>query len=633
MIKNLTRRDTLALLAAGAALPASQAGAFVGSSFLEAAVDAGDLPPVNERVPANPRVVDLGGMGRTPGQHGGTLRVLIGRQKDIRIMPMFGYSRLVGYDPDLNFVPDVLASFEVEEGRIFTFTLREGHRWSDGAPFTTEDLRYAYEDVMKHDKLPGIPAYLKPEGHEPVLEVVDELTVRYVWPVPNPEFLPALAAPVPPRLVMPSHYMKQFHADHTAMEDIQPVIDAERKDDWRALHTHMSRQNRPENPDLPTLEPWRPRTKPPSQQFVFERNPYFHRVDENGLQLPYVDRFVLNIASFEVIAAKTATGDSDLQATSIGFGDFTVLKEAEGRFPVSVKLWKASQGSRIALYPNLNTQDEVWRNLFRDVRTRRAMSLAVDRSEINQALFFGLCNLSANTVLPQSPLFKQEYADAWASYDPDQANKLLDEAGFGAPGADGLRVLPDGRPANLVVESAGESTVETDVLELIRDQYRKVGIGLVTRTSQRDIFRSRILAGQVNISVWVGLDNGLASADMPPRQLAPTADDDLQWPVWGVHFLSGGSQGKAPDMPEAQELVDLFNAWRASTSSEEREEIWHKMLSIHADQVFTIGTVNGALQPLLHAADLQNVPDEKVFGYSPTSYLGIYMPDTFWREG
>ncbi len=627
----LTRRETLGILSAGSVLPLS-AHAFTGSQFLQDAVVAGDLPTADQRVPLEPRVINIRELGGVPGRHGGEIRMLIGRQKDVRIMPIYGYSRLIGFDRDLNFIPDILKSYEVEEERIFTFHLRKGHKWSDGHPFTSEDLRYAFEDVLLHDKLPGLPLYLRPGGEVPKLEVIDELTVRYSWSIPNPEFLPRLAAPVPPRIVMPAHYMKQFHADYQSPEELAKHVEANRVDDWRGLHTKLSRPNRPENPDLPTLEPWRPRTKPPAQQFVFERNPFFHRVDENGLQLPYVDRVLLNVSSYDVIPAKVAAGDSDLQSTTINFNHYTVLKEAEKRHKVNVSLWERSQGSRLALYPNMNCTDPVWRELFRDVRVRRALSLAIDRREINKALFFGLCTESANTVLPTSPLYRPEYAEAWIRHDPDEANALLDAAGFSKAGLDGQRNLPDGRVAGILVETAGESSVETDVLELIGDHFRRIGLPLWTRSSQRDIFRSRVLAGAVVMSVWYGLDNGVPTAEMPPDELAPTADDQLQWPAWGVHHMSGQRQGVAPDLPEVQRLLELLQQWRSARSSDEREAVWHEMLGIHADQVYSIGTINRAPQPILRARDLRNVPESALYSYSPTSMLGIYNPDTFWRD-
>ncbi|MDZ4134229.1 MAG: ABC transporter substrate-binding protein, partial [Paracoccaceae bacterium] len=267
-----------------------------------------------------------------------------------------------------------------------------------------------------------------------------------------------------------------------------------------------------------------------------------------------------------------------------------------------------------------------------DVRMRRALSLAVNRAEINMVIYYGLARESANTVLAESPLFKPEYATAWSSYDPDQANALLDAVGLVERGKNKMRLLPDGRQASIIIESSGESTLETDVLELVRDHFRDVGIALFVRTSQRDIFRSRAMGGEVLMSVWQGLDNGVPTADMSPDALAPTADDQLQWPRWGVHYLSNQKQGEAPDLPEVQELLQHLGNWRRSSTTEQRRAAWDAMLEIHADQVFTIGTVNGALQPVVRATKLRNLPETALYGFEPTSYLGAYMPDTFWYD-
>ena len=629
----ITRRKLLGLLAA-TAVPVKLRAETLEAAFLDARVASGELPPLADRLPLNPRVINLQSMGRVAGKHGGRLRILIGRQKDIRYVPINSYSRLIGYSETLELQADILESYTIDEGRIFTFHIREGHRWSDGELLSAEDFRYFWDHVVMNTEIlrGGPPVSLKVGGKLATFEVLDPLTVRYSWDTPNPLFLSKLAAPLPQVLLLPAKYMKQFHAQFQTPEQLEIYIKQYRVDDWVGLHQKMSRQNRPENPDLPTLEAWRPTTASPSAQFIFERNPYFHRVDENGRQLPYVDRIVLNVSSAEIIAAKTATGESDLQTAGIGLPDYTLIKESESRFPIKVSLWRRSRGSSVALFPNLNCRDEVWQPLFRDVRVRRAMSLAINRREINQVLYYGLARESADTVLPESPLFKPEYASAWASYDPDQANRLLDEAGLDQRNDKGKRLLPDGREANITIESAGEQTLETDVLELITDHFLAIGIALFVRSSQRDIFRSRVTGGDVLMSVWQGLDNGLPSADMPPSQLSPTSDSQLQWPVWGLYNMSAKNQGSPATMPKVQALEQLHDQWMMTTTIEQRADIWHQMLSIHADQVFSIGTVNGGLQPVARTLRLRNIPDEAVIGFQPTSYLGVYMPDTFWLE-
>jgi peptide/nickel transport system substrate-binding protein len=600
--------------------------------FLHERLRAAALPDIADRLPKRPRVVNLASMGRKPGAYGGNIRMLVGSQRDTRLMTISGYARLVGYDEKLELQADILESFTAEEDRVFTFKIREGHRWSDGEYLTAEDFRYAWEDVVLDEDLRrgGLPRELLADGQPPVFEVVDQYTVRYTWPTPNPDFLPKLAAPQPIVVVMPAKYLKQFHKKYQDENRLSALVTQYRAKHWRDLHTKMSRSYRPENPDLPTLDPWRNTTAPPAEQFIFERNPFFHRVDENGLQLPYIDRVLLNVSSSEIIPAKAGAGESDLQFTGLDFTDYAFLKDSESRYPVKVSLWTKTQGALVALLPNLNSSDDVWRKLFQDVRVRRALSIAIDRTEINKAVFYGLAAESADTILPESPLFKEKYKAAWSQHDPDLANKLLDEAGLVNRNDDGFRLLPDGRMMQIVVETAGESTLETDVLELVTDHWRQVGISLFIKTSQRDIFRNRAMAGQIMVSMWSGLDNGVPTADMNPSQLAPTADEQLQWPVWGMHYLSNGQKGKAPDLPEAVELIKLLDQWKKTGDMAERTAIWAKMLDLYTDQVFSIGIVNASCQPMLRSAHLQNMPDAGLYGFDPTCYLGVYMPDTFW---
>jgi peptide/nickel transport system substrate-binding protein len=630
----VTRRTFLGVIAS-TMLPAAASAAMdrdYEPDYLRPWLKAAQLPPLADRIPDRPRIVHVKEMGREPGEYGGAVRMIIGSQSDLRFMTIYGYARLVGYDQKLQLQPDILDDFEATNDRVFTFRLRPGHKWSDGKPFTADDFRYWWEDVILNKSLtPGGGALeLRPHGKLPHFEVIDPVTVRYTWEEPNPNFLPSLATPQPIVLAGPAHYLKQFHKKYQDDIRLSALMQDNRARKWTDLHIKMGRSYRPENPALPVLDPWRNTTPPPAEQFVFERNPFFHRVDENGRQLPYIDRFVLNVSSSSIIAAKAGAGESDLQATGIDFDDYTFLKDAEKRYPVKVELWKMARGSRVALLPNLNCSDLVWRELFRDVRVRRALSLAIDRHEINLAVFYGLGVESADTVLPESPLYKPEYASAWIAHDPDQANALLDQAGLQKRNADGIRLLPDGRAAEITVETAGETTLDTDVLELITDHWRRIGIALFTRSSQRDIFRSRAMGGRIMMSIWYGLDNGVPTADMNPGQLAPTQDDQLQWPLWGMYYLSAGTQGVSPDLPEAAALIDLLKEWGVAASMTERTEIWQKMLSVYTQQVFSIGLINSTLQPVLRSAKLRNMPDRALYGFDPTCLLGVYMPDTFW---
>lgn len=598
---------------------------------LQAKVDAGELPPVAERIPKVPLVVKAT-KERMVGKSGGKLLTMIGRQKDSRLMMVYGYARLVGYDENYNLVPDILHSVEIEDNRRFTLKLRPGHRWSDGHPFTSEDFRYYWEDVAQHDSLSpvGPPIDLLVDGQLPEVSFPDETTVVYEWHAPNPFFLPALARASPLFIFRPAHYMKQYHEKYTDLEELAALVDEYAKPTWASLHNSLDNLNKMDNPHLPVLQPWLVVTPPPSQRLTAARNPFYHRIDQEGMQLPYLDEWLLAITSPGLVPAKTAAGDSDLQSRGIGFSDYTLLKEAQKREGYQVLLWKTVRPSNFALYPNLNAVDPIWRKLNRDVRFRRALSLAIDRNEINQVIYFGLGLVGNQGPLPESPLYKPAYRQAWAEYDIAQANKLLDEIGLTERDSQGIRLLPNGEPLQIIVESAGETEEEPDILELVKTSWKKIGVGLFTKPSDRTALRNRIFSGEANMVIWFGFENGVPTPAMSPADWVPVKQSGYEWSKWGQYRETKGEAGEPVDMEKPKQLLAAFDDWRAATSDAERLKAWETILQINADQVYTIGFVGQVPQPVVANRDLANIPKVGVYNWEPGAQFGVYRTDSFF---
>jgi peptide/nickel transport system substrate-binding protein len=618
------------VVALSMAVPGTVQAELHETPFFQQDVATGKLSRVGERLPSDPKVAD----SETIGDPGGELRMLMGGPKDTRMMVVYGYARLVGYTPALTLVPDILTSVDVQDGRVFTLHLRSGHRWSDGHPFTSEDFRYWFEDVAQNNQLSpsGLPVSMMVQGEVPRFEALDETTIRYAWTRPNPLFLPQLAGADPLYIYCPSHYLKQFHEKFADKVTLEALVKKNNQRNWAALHARMDAMYRNDNPNLPSLDPWVLKTKPPSERFIFERNPYYYRVDEAGHQLPYIDRVIMSIADSKIIPAKTGAGESDLQARYLRFDNYTFLKDSEARNKYSVHLWRTGPGSQLALYPNLNVNDEIWRALVRDLRFRRALSLAVNRHEINQAIYFGLAIEGQNTVLPQSPLYEPEYRAAWANFDLNEANRLLDLIGLTKRDSDGMRLLPDGRPMEIIVENSGESTEQSDVLELIRDSWRRLGIRLFAKPLQLTLFRRRVFSGETLMSIDKGIENGLATPSMPPQEFAPINQQQLQWPKWGQYYETKGKAGEAPDLPSATRLKELYEEWLGAAQPPDQSRIWRAMLPIWADEVFSIGTVAGVLQPVVVSEKLHNVPEEGFYNWEPGAFFGVFKPDTFWLD-
>ena len=453
-----------------------------------------------QRVPQVPSVVDMTAGDKQPGKPGGEIAWMIGRARDLRVMNTYSYARLVGYGTDFKLHPDILQSVDVEGEKVFTLHLRPGHKWSDGQPFTSDDFRFPPGRMSNRttravaNARPGYQRLLV-DGEAPKVEYPDALTVRYSWSKPNPEFLPWLAGAAPLYIYAPAHYLKQFHKNIRRLP--RPWTGWSTRPEmrnWVALYNLRSKLIDSANPQLPVLEPWVVTTKPPAERFVFVRNPYYHRIDSQGRQLPYIDRVVVNVVEGSLIPAKAGTGEADLQARGLRFDNISFLKAGQEAGQYKVRLWPTALGSEVALYPNMNCTDKDWRTLNRDVRFRRALSLGIDRDEINQTVFFGQARPSQNTVLPESPYYDAAVATEWTEFDIDKANALLDEAGLGNRDSDGIRLMPNGRRLEIVVESTGERTIEVrhpaaDPGQLGQDRRRPVHHPVAARCSCSGLFR------------------------------------------------------------------------------------------------------------------------------------------------
>lgn len=622
------RRIMVGLLALALATGIARAVELQETPELKPAVAAGKLPPVADRIPLEPLVVDLRAKGREFGTPGGMIRTLIARAKDVRMAVVYGYARLVGYTETYELVPDILRAIDVDEDRAFTLHLRKGHKWSDGYPFTTEDFRYWWEDVANNAELTpnGPPELMLVDGRPPVVTVIDETTISYEWDAPNPRFLPALAAARPPFIYRPAHVMKQFHVAYADAAKLQAAVVDDSSRSWAALHNKRDDLYNFDDPELPTLQPWMNVTSRNSQRYVLQRNPFYHRIDSEGRQLPYVDAIEMTVAASGLIPAKANRGEVDLQARGLDLSDAPVLRKGEAAGGYVTHLWTSGYASEIALYPNLNYNDPVWRAVLRDVRFRRALSMAISRKTLNKTLYFGLARPVGMTALPQSPFYSEANAQAWAMHDADRANALLDEMGL-ARGADGIRKLPDGRKLEIIAETAGERQEEIDALELITEMWREIGVDLMFRPLDRDILRNKVYAGESMMPVWFGSNLGIPTAEAAPTEIAPVDQSVFSWPKWGQYYQTMGQVGEPVDMPEPKRLLELFEQWSRATTQEERSSAWREMLAINADQVFAIGLVSSAPQPIVASNRLHNIPAEGVYAWEPGAHFGVYRLD------
>ena len=391
---------------------------------------------------------------------------------------------------------------------------------------------------------------------------------------------------------------------------------------------------RNDNPDLPSLEPWILKTRPPADRIVFERNPYYYRVDGAGHQLPYIDRVVLTIANSKIIPAKTGAGESDLQARYLSFDDYTFLKAGEAENGYQVRLWRTGPGSQLALYPEPQRQR---RGLAR-AGARRAFpprAVARHRPPRDQPgdLFRAGDRRPEHGAAAEPALSAAISYRLAAQYDLAEANRLLDEIGLEA--RQRRAAAPAGRPdrSRSSIENSGELSEKSDVLELIRDSWREIGIRLFSRPMQLTLFRRRVFAGETLMSLDKGIENGLATADMSPWEFAPTAQQQLEWPKWGQFMETKGTAGERPDLPEA---VRLQGALRG-LARRRRCRGARPDLARNAADLGRTRSTRSASSPACSSRSsstrkLRNVPAEGMYNWDPGAHFGIYKPDGFWFD-
>ena len=417
------------------ATPASQ---YSEAPMLAEMVSAGDLPPVDERLPVDPMVMPV---ADTTGNYGGTFRRGFKGVSD-RWGPTKMQDRgLSWYDQNLNMQPRMAESWEInDDASEWTFHLRKGMSWSDGTPFTTEAIRWWWEEDETNTTIsPSIGGtWVSGPDRTPMeLEIVDDSTVTFKFPLPNPLYVYRLGRQTR-NLYLPGHYLEQFHMELTDDQDgLQAQVEEAGFNSWEEYYT--DRRWWYLNPDLPSIGPWISKNELSNELFLMERNPYFFGVDSDGRQLPYIDDVAHRLfETNDVFDLRIINGEIDFQARHVNIGNFTLYKENEENGDYKVFLGSAYGHSAIQL--NQSTKNERLNEFFNVRDVRIALSVAVDRVSINELVWDGLMTPRQYSPLESSVQAYPKQANAWIEYDPDLANQLLDDAGYAEKDNDGFRL-------------------------------------------------------------------------------------------------------------------------------------------------------------------------------------------------
>ena len=618
---------TQAAAAATPAVAAPTAASGTSMTFKESPlfadqVKAGKLPSVDKRLPDPADLLVVKPLNGT-GQYGGTWNMSFTGPADFHAYDRQTYEAMLAWPADLKnpIEPNLAKKWEWStDNKAITLYLRKGLKWSDGEPFTVDDVVFWWNDIELDTNLTPAPhAEYMVNGKPMQVEKVDDYTVKLHYDGPNGLTLRMLAfhggqwptAFEKFGFYAPQHYLKQFHPKYNSSSDYKTF--AAKADDL--------------NPDRPSLWPWRITQWSPSEnKLIGERNPYYWKVDDQGNQYPYIDEIYMHLVNNnEVTNLMAANGQLDFQFRGIDVAKYTVLSDNSQKGNFHLLRWPAADGSEIAFFPNQTIGDADLRTAFRDKRFRQALSLGINRDQVNQVSYLGLGTPRAATVLPQSPYYSEGIDKASAAYDPTQANQLLDQMGL-KKGSDGTRTYSSGKPVQFLVETSTTSGAPLDGIQLVVKNWQALGLKVDLKTMDRSLYWPRATGNQVQMAVW-GIDRGLEPMVDPIYQIP---FDNRSWfaPQWGVWYNTGGKQGEKPEGSAAQ-VQQLYDQFKSTVDPAKQIQIAQQICKIAADDVFAIGTVGMVPSIVVVKNYVQNVPDSAVTDWIMFSPNNLH-PFQFW---
>jgi len=607
----------LAVAVAAALAWVSMAGAFQEAPMLTGRVQTGELPPVEDRLPKVPPVVEP---VKAVGTYGGSWRRLAVGLGDIGLINRLGYEPLVRWDRSgTAVIPGVAEGWEIhDDGRRFVFRLRDGMHWSDGSPFTSDDLLFWHRDCLLNKEItPVVPFWLVLDGLPVEVSAPGPLSVEFRFPQSYGLFLEMLAFRGN-SILMPKHYLKQFHPSYTEQAELAQRVKAEGYDHWFQLFAMKADYN--QNPDLPTLKPFKIRIPLPAMRVVAERNPYYWKVDPAGNQLPYIDEIVYTVVqNTEIGNFKAMTGEVDFQARFINSQNYSLFMQERERG--GYRVMRDYDPVSTVIYINQYSKDERLRPILQDRRFRIALSLAVNRPELIELVYSGMAVPSRGVASRYDPYYLPEFDELHIGYDPEEADRLLDAVGLKS-GTGGMRRMPDGEPFKEIVHCyPSEIGTSIDQWQLVVDYWREVGLDFVVKVDAAPLSILQVTNG--NSDFWAYATAGMHWT-VDPNWYVPWASYSYFAPLYGRYVGSEGKAGVKPP-PEFQRLLDRYVELRSIVGYEERKlAVGRSILRQWAEECYTIGLVHQE-QITIVSHRFQNVPDGIIHSYRlmTPGYIGI----------
>ncbi|MDE0230503.1 MAG: ABC transporter substrate-binding protein [Spirochaetaceae bacterium] len=607
--------------------------------MLAAMVAAGELPPVQERLPEEPLVLQpLASIGRYGGNLIGAANYPTYGADDVWSARIQG---LLKPSMDLaTVVPNAARAWQASDDlRSLTLHLRRGMKWSDGHPFTADDVMFWYDDYLGNDEInPVKPKMWSPGGELMTVEKLDDLTVRYSFAAPFPGGTVLMAAV--PRdgnwtTFAPRHYLEQFHISYNP--EANDLAKAAGLDNWYQLlrsHWGLEIQSR-EDVDLPSIDTWVLDEVDAAGNKYFTRNPYYWKIDTAGNQLPYIDEQTRQLFdSMETIHLQVINGELSYAAFHSVLNNYPLYKSNEAEGGYRVLLWKSLRGAEQTFYWNQTSKDPVLREIFNDIRFRQATSLAINRDEINDSLFFGRAVPRQATVNPDNELFEPWMADHYAEYDPDRANELLDEMGLEWDADGEYRLRPDGKRIAVVFPYRELEGPKQRINELAQEYWKAIGIDVTLKQVSSKLFWEMVNANEVDLGgkhLDMNTVTGLYSCTFCRFRPSWGVSNGRPWQTW---YNTDGAQGEEPP-PDVKELFELSDQWLTMPpDTDEWRALGKELMKRNVEGMYQVGTVGMGPQPVLVADNLHNIPDEGSWWYDwfAVWFAGYHADQWYFSE-
>lgn len=596
-------------------------------------VASGELPPVEERLPKEPAVVEV---VEEIGQYGGTWQRAALGVNDIQLVARLSYETLVRWNHDAtDVVPNVAKDYEItNDGRTFTFYLREGMKWSDGHPFTADDIEFWWNDVILNtDLTPVPPEWLTIDGELPEFVKIDDYTVQWTFPQPYGLFLRAIATRGnydESMTTYSKHYLSQFHPNYRSEEELKALLAQEGMENWFQLF-RQKMDARIHGAEVPVIWPWYVTRPSPAQPVVAERNPYYWKVDTEGNQLPYIDQVTHYVVENpEVLNLRAASGEIDMQLRHILVDNLPVFVRNAQQQDYRVLQWQGAEASNFLVYPNMFVENDTLRQLNRDKRFRQALSLAIDRNEINDLGYLGLGRPRQVGAIPLSPVYEEGVDQAYVERDLDEANRLLDEIGLTERDSEGYRLGPDGQRLSITLDLAPVFGPWPRMGELVVDYWSDIGIRAQLNVMERSLFQERAESGNWEWGVWMS-DRG-ATPEVEPLFLLPGRGQTAYSP-WFDWFSTQGRQGEPPPEGSPERLAyDLYARVKATPDQDELIELMKEIIRLNVENLWYIGTVGDMPHIVIVKNDFRNVPEVAVSDWLQKTPGNTWPEQYFWRQ-